>query len=365
MASKVMILCSGFGLGFYIPGLLLKNALSKENIEAQVDVFEHYMSDEKESGIEKSRRQYHKDFSTVQLAARLPIDIRESLDEGKVSALLKKWKDENINYFISLSGHWGHILKRYGEITHITVENLHIDCADAPSWLGLNRYFPDNKRIFDELHMYDLENNKIIFRIPVESEEKNLAYQDRENRFVVHGGGWGMGTYRRAQKELSLQNFKMDVVIYQLEELERCSNTRYFANDPNWKAWNQREGEYIFPPYNEIKMEGDISYQYTEKCHWLYKYIQNSKGIISKPGAGTLIDSMESETPLIMLEPFGKHERANYQLWENLGFGLSYQAWKECGFSIQRLERCHDKLAAAKKETISICEHIKKKMESA
>lgn len=110
---KVTILCSGFGLGFYIPGLLAANGFKKRDIVTEVLVFESYLEQDKRDHIADSRKAYHNDFALANFSARMPMDIRGSIDYAQVELLLEAWKAEERYEFISLSGHWGYILDLY------------------------------------------------------------------------------------------------------------------------------------------------------------------------------------------------------------------------------------------------------------
>ena len=48
MSDKVTILCSGFGLGFYVPGLLINYDLKDKGIDSEVMVFENYIVKDKQ-----------------------------------------------------------------------------------------------------------------------------------------------------------------------------------------------------------------------------------------------------------------------------------------------------------------------------
>ena len=104
-------------------------------------------------------------------------------------------------------------------------------------------------------------------------------------------------------------------------------------NDPEWCSWVKSEnGLHEFPPYIEIAGEDTNSYTAESDHHWLFDVASEAMAIVAKPGAGTLIDSLASETPLILLEPFGSHELSNLELWESLGFGIRYEKWREVDF---------------------------------
>jgi hypothetical protein len=65
-----------------------------------------------------------------------------------------------------------------------------------------------------------------------------------------------------------------------------------------------------------------------------------------------MTDSFASATPLIMLEPFGEHEKDNADLWEELGFGIRYERWiSEYGGGADILEKMHTAMLESKKRT--------------
>lgn len=71
---------------------------------------------------------------------------------------------------------------------------------------------------------------------------------------------------------------------------------------------------------------------------------KHSQAIISKPGGGTLVDSLSAVTPLILLDPYGEYERENGQLWQELGFAITYQQWADSNYSFQTLENLQTNL---------------------
>jgi hypothetical protein len=67
---------------------------------------------------------------------------------------------------------------------------------------------------------------------------------------------------------------------------------------------------------------------------------------LSKPGGCTLIDSLNSATPVILLEPYGYAEESNARIWEYLGFGISYSAWQATGYDGRVLEKLHTNITS-------------------
>ncbi len=349
--KKVTILCSGFGLGFYIPGLLVRTLLKKEKLDVATDVFENYMQSEKKEKINSSKKAYHDNFSMALLVQRIPIDIRESLDYNKIDKLLAQWEAEDRRHFIVLSGHWVYIMDAYGEKMgekSIHVDLLYVDSALSPSWKGLKKYNPTYNETYHDSWLFNAKTMTIPYRIPV-GEETPIPYEEREDRFVIHGGGWGMGTYQNKIPELQ-KLFELDVVAYEMHETEnRKKGNRYFINKPSWNPWDRGPTDYEFPPFSQVVDDAPV-FSNRQDYHRLYDVIRSAKAIISKPGAGTLIDSLASATPIIMVDCFGAHEKKNYALWEKMGYGIPYEKWEASGYDMGLLEELHNNLLTTMNE---------------
>lgn len=354
---NVTILCSGFGLGFYIPGLLVARGLEKRGVSSDVMVFEALLSPEKQRRIDDSKAAYHNHFAAAQLATRLPKDIRDSIDVEAAQYLIEQWDTEEREHFIALSGNWVYILDWYRDYrirsgrSAPQVDLLYVDSDYSPSWKSMKRFVPDFHSRYREVWLYRAETGDIQRCIPI-GEEAPVPYDNRRASYVVHGGGWGIGTYRSEAEELARQGIAFDIVAYLEEEAALAKDgNRCFMNDPNWKAWNTSPGEMpSFPPFAELVPGEKPIYETPLEHHGLYGVIRYASGIISKPGAGTLMDSLASATPLILLEPFGKHEAHNAALWQQLGFGIPIAEWKAAGYSTETLRPLHVRLLAARAE---------------
>lgn len=359
----VTILCSGFGLGLYIPGLLAARRLEEKKVQTCVEVFENLISQDKRENIQKSKKAYHSNFALAQMSARMPMDMRKSIDNELVNQLLEIWIKENRKDFIILSGHWIYIMEEYRRRISpdtLNAEILYVDCDLPPSWKSLKQYIPDYNTRFSEIWLYDFDNMKLKYQIPV-SKEDPIRYSQRPHRFIIHGGGWGMGTYRSKIPQLRSTGLSLDIVIYEQQEATDCvPGDRCFMIDPKWCAWNKnKNGEYEFPPLGEICQSRLPSFFNRYEYHDLFDITAAARAIIGKPGAGTMIDSLASATPLIMLEPFGEHEKKNTRLWENFGFGISYSRWEEMNFSMEILEQLHNNLMLGRKTAVDFTEEYK------
>ncbi len=351
------ILCSGFGLGFYNPGLIVSYQLRQQGVPTEVLVFESFMQKEKQSKIADSRKAYHEHFPLALMATKLPRDIRESFDPEQILGLLDVWAAEGRRRFIALSGHWVYILELYRErlgsaASELEVDLLYVDSDLSPSWKSLKKYIPDYTSRYREIWLYASSTSTIRLQIRV-GEEEPLPFTERERRYVIHGGGWGMGTYQGKIPELERHGLALDVVAYEPEEASGfTSGNRYFMNDPKWQAWMKEDGvEHEFPPFGELLQGAVPIYESLPSHHGLYDVIRGAIGIISKPGAGTLMDSLSSSTPVIMLEPFGEHEKRNADVWLDNGLGIRYEDWERTGFAEDVLETLHRRLLMKRSAT--------------
>jgi hypothetical protein len=346
----ITVLGSGFGLGFYIPALLLDYEFRQVGQPAEVVIFESFLVRNKQDQITSSRRDYHQNFAVALVAQRIPKDIRDSIDWEAVDALLDRWAREEREDFVVFSGHWIYILDLYRErrgAGRVRADILYVDAALSPSWKGTKKFLPDYPDRYSEKWMFDAENGVIHFRIPVNPRQPVLPYEGRPSRLVLHGGGWGMGTYLSKPAELEQQAYALDIVISEESEAgEPEAGRRYWMNDPGWEAWEKdpETGRPSFPRFGEV-IRGEVpQFSHKPSHHLLYERIGAAKAIVSKPGGSTLIDSLASGTPVVFLEPFGPHEQQNAELWMRLGFGISWDDWKRAGFSEAALQPLHEAL---------------------
>lgn len=353
MSGPITVLCSGFGLGFYIPGLLIERKLARMGLPVDVEVFENVMPEAKRQKVDENRKAYGASFKVALASQKMPGDIRQSLDPDAVETLIRKWLREDRKRFVCLSGHWVHVLDSYRERRgddEATADLLHVDSEPSPSWKQLRKLKPDYAAAYRETGLYDPQENRVLYRIETDGSEP-VPFGRREESLVLHGGGWGIGTFREKAEELASAGFRLDIVAYDpAEAAEPAEGRRYCMNDPDWRAWSRDGfGRHVFPPFAAFRSAADGAvFEPQPSCHGLYGVIRRAKAVVSKPGAGALIDSLASATPLVLLEPFGEHERKNAEIWESLGYGIGFEAWKAAGFAEAELERLHRNLVAGR-----------------
>ncbi|WP_019911062.1 hypothetical protein [Paenibacillus sp. HW567] len=352
MKDTVTILCSGFGLGFYVPGLLIELRLKALGIQAEAEVFETLMTDGKKKQTDDSRKAYRESFAVALTSQKIPGDIRNSLDMTAVETMFARWRSEGRRHFIVLSGHWVHVMDMYRETAAqpISVDLLYIDADLSPSWKNLRKLNPGYADGYHEVNLYDRGKREVRCSISAGALEP-LPAHTRNGRLVVHGGGWGIGTFRQKFNELESAGYQLDIAAYSVGEIsDETAGRHYYMNDPEWRTWRRdEEGKYTFPPFSRVRQSATNSFPPCRHYHeGMFGVIRQAAAVISKPGGGALIDSLASGTPLVLLEPFGPHEKINSDLWEALGFGIRYEQWQQTGFDSEELRRLSGNIIAAR-----------------
>lgn len=350
-SPTVTILCSGVALGVYIPALLLNYQLQQHQLQTDVVILEHLYTPESQQKLKNHRQAYHKNFSMALMGHKMTRDIQVSLDDRLIENLLNTWEDENRRDFIVWSGFWMPLIEKYRNRVAPTVINVDICRIDAEISATFKTYADLNQHD-TEIWLWNWEQRKLVYELPVTTQAP-IPYQDRANRFVIHGGGWGIGTYGSKISELEQRNISLDIVAYEIDETTQPHpNHRYFMIDPNWFAWLQdRHDQPEFPPFGEVK--NPVDFKNKPEYHELFDRIRNSKAIISKPGGGTLIDSLSAATPIILLEPYGYAEESNAALWEYLGYGISYDRWQELDYDLEIIEQLHQNILSRNRTEIN------------
>jgi hypothetical protein len=332
-------LTSGIGLGVYVPALLIQRQMRALGVAAEVETLEGYYSPDSQRRHLAHQQAYHHDFGLALMAHRMARGVERCLDQPRLDDLLRRWAAQGRQDFIVWSGFWLPVLERYRQLTDA---QLQIDCC------RIDAEVPASFRVHDglardatEIWLWNWQERKTVFEIPV-NDHPPIGFADRDQRLVVHGGGWGIGTYRDAGAEMIRTAWALDVVVHDRAEAARSrTGDRYFMVDPAWRTWHRGHDGHTFPPFAGVDSAGDGG---AANDHALYELIRRSKAIVSKPGGGTLIDSLSSATPVVLLEPFGRAEACNGALWEHLGFGIPFRKWCETGCSESVLQELQENL---------------------
>ncbi|MCS7483583.1 hypothetical protein ACFFQW_11000 [Umezawaea endophytica] len=348
----IAVLTSGVALGVHVPGLLLARRLTEAGVPVRVDVLEDHLPRRQRDLIPASKVAFHRDFRVALAGQRLAGRNAAALEEDSVDVLLAEWEADQVDLVVVLSGFWLPTVHRYASRhAGVRVHSCHVDAVASPSFESKASQVPESgppPYAHEDVWLLEEAGGTVARTIPV-SRAEPVPWVERNGRLLTHGGGWGMGTYRSRAADLGGEGFSLDVVAYEGADVAAHDGRhRYFMIDPSWHPWHDRG----FPPFGRIE-DGRVDYRRREDHHDGFDLTREAVAVVSKPGGGTLMDSLASATPVVLLEPFGGHESLNARLWERLGFGIPYDDWARTGKSFSVLERLHRNLVAARARTLS------------
>lgn len=338
--KKIKLLCSGVALGVYIPGVSLQYQLRRQGYDAEVVVLENLLPDATRDKIPETKQVFHSNFRLAQMGQKIARDITPSLDMQKTEQLFAQWGEDNDTLYVLLSGFWLPLFEQFSKksLSESRVLILHMDSVPSPSWKFLQSKDTRACPVF----IFDYEEHKLHSRLNV-TDEQPIPFKLRDNRYLAHGGGWGMGTYKNAISELEDRGFNLDIIAYNENEIcPEKSRNRYYIVDPQWHPWvKNSSNDHTFPSVACFEGENRTPFTCRPEYHELFYAGARNKAIISKPGGSTLVDSLASATPFVFLDSFGPHEECNASLWIELGLGIKFSTWKKADFSDGQLEECH------------------------
>jgi hypothetical protein len=324
--GKILILSSGVALGVYVPPLIINNQLRSRGINTDFYVIENLIQNSKISNILKNKIAFHRNFKLALIGQKYSKMSNYGLDDEKVSLLFLNWDKFEIVKILVFSGFWLPVVEKYLETRNDKdqiVDFCHLDSSVSTSWSGYQSF----KIPYRDIWYFNLKQTKVNYYLKI-CDKMTVDFKIRDKRFVIHGGGWGMGTYKEKILELRKHRVNLDIINYEKNDFNfEIEGSRNFLIDSNWKTWEKYNGEYIFPPFCQVMDNKANKFIYSNEFPSIYTLISEGIGIISKPGGATLIDSFSSATPIIFLEPFGEYEKANAKLWIELGFGIEYSKW--------------------------------------
>jgi hypothetical protein len=354
--APITILSSAIGLGVYIPALLIQRQLSRHQYHADVEVLEEYYSPRQLASQMAHRDAYQQDYALAQMAHRMAKDITESLDEERIDGLLRRWAHERRDHFIMWSGFWIPIIERYREACggkKLFIDHCRID-ADISASFKVHQNIESDAR---EIWLWHGGKQGLVNKISV-TDEGIIPFGERDHRLLMHGGGWSLGTYKARAAELAETRYALDIIANKSADISnKRAGDRYYGLDPNWQPWQRATGgRHQFPPMGLLDGSSEISYTANSDHHELYNVICRSKAIVSKPGGCTLIDSLASATPVVLLEPYGYAEKRNADIWQFLGFGISFSDWRDTGYDELVLKELHENIL---KKTDEVPDYVK------
>jgi hypothetical protein len=330
----IEILTSGVALGVHVPGLLLADRIREQGGTANVSVLERLMSAETLATTARSKQAFHRDFRVALAGQKLARNASVATEDAAVESLMQSWHERGVTRFVVFSGFWLALVEQYvARFGPGPVDVCHVDSVQSPSFDKAGSTSLDVRHVW----LADADAGLIPCSIPV-SRELPVRWQERDRRLLVHGGGWGMGTYRERAGDLLAAGFDLDVVAYEDRDLS-AAGVRYFMIDPSWHPWLDNG----YPPFGEAGKP----FEQRKGHHGSFDLCRQALATVSKPGGGTLLDSLWSATPAVLLEPFGPHEQRNADLWIQLGYGISFEDWQRKNFAVDVLEELHEALLTA------------------
>ncbi|MNQ87304.1 Processive diacylglycerol beta-glucosyltransferase [compost metagenome] len=210
--------------------------------------------------------------------------------------------------------------------------------------------YKERCNVFRNIWFFSAAENKILREFTI-SNQVALPYSSRDQGIVLHGGGWGIGTYREAKEMLLASHHRLTMLAYAFEEIENHERIAYCMNDPDWSPWSQDEqGGYTFPPFATIEHGREPIFQNQDCYPLMFDVIRSAKAIVSKPGGYSLFESFAAATPFVFLEPFAEHEFVNAEFWISQGFGIWFKQWEKEHFSDRCIEKLHVNLLDARNQ---------------
>ena len=334
MTKKVAVLTSGMGLGAFTAALNLKNELDKAgDTQSDLYIYEEYLPKLQKDNVKKYQKAFHEDKRMAVAGHKLMCKMEPKVDMEFVGKMLSEWKRKGYREFVLLSGNWLPIVSEcvkmepdFGEVVCVR-----LDCENTPSWEKAKQYDGG----FQTVWLLGKSGKEVKYKL---YQTASVPFERRERRCYIHGGGWGMGTYLEEVDEIS-RHIPLDVLIHSPNDVEAgYGQNRYYIFPQNWNPWDAgRDGKYGIPPLNEY--DPDEKKVKKDKTAEGLEIMKNNIGMISKPGGGTIIDCLASETPLIFIEPISKHEQANMDYYIDRGLAVSLEQWKKSDYSAELLRQ--------------------------
>ncbi len=317
------ILTAGTGLGVYIPGLLMHRALALRGVDVALAVLESLYTEAALRERERAVPAFQSDFRLAQLAHRRARHDPARFDAARVAAWQATLRGQRI---AAWSGFWLPLLAQ----KPVVIDHCRIDAVVSAS-------FENGAPRDGDREIWLWHEGALHWRLPVDARLP-LPWAERERRVVAHGGGWALGEFGVGIDALPT-GWEADVLCGQREMA--VPRARVWRVASEWRPWN---GAPRFPP---MAPAGSDDFSPAHE-HRAYELLRGARAVISKPGGGTLIESLWAATPLLMLPPFGAAEARSGALWQSLGLGMPLADWLARGARGDDLKAMHERLLAAR-----------------
>lgn len=338
--DTVVILSSLVGYGAFIPALLLYQQLKAEGRSVQLHAIENYYSEEKKIIFEQTRTAFRKNPKLVKIASGLSAQLENNLSADTGEDLQHRWREEGCCRFVCFSGLWSALLARIAESdTRVKIIFCKVDSGFSSAWKNIDSPLLQHHHT----SFFEAQEGKVRYKISPRGLEPHPFHQ-REEAVLLHGGGWYLDGFNKQVESIAQH--------YTCRPVQRASdaphpslkNVEPVKENYTWDPLHDSRHFFTFPSYS-------LSAQPNREYAGLWDLMNRCRAVVSKPGGMTLMDSLVTATPLVMLEPAGRNEEDNGKLWQELGLGIYYSDWEKTGFSANTLEEIHGNLLRKKSET--------------
>lgn len=354
-SGTIVILTASSGLGSFVPAVTLSKWFQQQHRSVRFYALEQLYTPQALARLEKTKAQCRRSLRTALLTQRWlsqsPGAIRQAIDAEKWQAFKAQWQHCPPEQVFIFSGFWLSLipeLQAVQQATRATGENqpayqgLHVDVTASLSWQ------PGEVRSLQHHHL--LAAGKEQFLVP---PPPVVDWAQRESRVAVHGGGWDIGDLDAC---IVMLRSRYTLLLGQAAQVGADADEKEWQlrTDPDWLPWQHgcvAGGQY--PAQTLLGQTGAKADALSRMTNSLRPYeppfqqlLSRCRALITKPGGASLIDSMATATPLVLLSPFGDYEAANGRAWIKRGFALSFEDWKAQSFALAPLYRCHQALLA-------------------
>lgn len=365
----IAVLTSGVALGVHVPGLLLSRRLAEQGVAVRVHVLEAWWSPSDRERLTRSRDAFQRDFRLALATQQLRRRHDELVSREARRRIHAGWDRDGVSRFVVLSGFWlpivdAYVRERGGGDGHgggtgggPAVDTLHLDSVDSPSFTP----YADGAGAHRAVRLMDHPSGTLPWSVPV-LDAPAVPWERREDRVLVHGGGWSLGTYREAARRLEAAGVGIDLVLGSSDPdpvTARGERTRCFRIDPGWNAWDDPGFPPLLPvPGTAVDAAPAVWTRGDGPAHPSFALTRHARATVSKPGGGSLLDGLWAATPTVLLEPFGAHEERNAELWIRLGLGVRMADWQESGHSGELLLGLHRRALELRSRVPDYARHL-------
>jgi hypothetical protein len=304
-------------LGVYVPALSLKKQLEARGESARLLCLEELYTD-REAVMEETKKSFHQSFRLAKLSYRVPVRNKTAIDPLAQDSLMEELKAERYDAIIAFSGFWADVLNRLMQECpwyENRIHAVHMDAVLSLSWKGADLSG------FHEIWQFQRSTHQILCSIEP-CEVKGAC----ENRILVHGGGWGIGEYAEKIRTLNELGIPLDLIVYYPEEADAADTfNAYYLLDPDWKPQDHRDEYPRLLQFDRGEWKEAAGNRREENP--VRALIRKDAAILSKPGGGTLCDSLVTGTPLIFSEELAYYEKENRLMWIENGLGIEYESF--------------------------------------